>query len=190
MLGVVGLDLSLSNSGMCYIPPKWDGQLKTLSFASFGTEKAKGTGGNPHILAMDESNRRLRIANSIVGFIKINQPNEVAIEGYAFSFASKKKGGNNGSASLTRLGELGGSVKDQIILGCKRAPIPIPSNAARKTVIGSLKRGKVKDQVKSILAQQGLVFPNLDIMDAFVVGYAWYCTINKVESLILQRRDA
>jgi hypothetical protein len=180
MEGVVGLDLSLSNSGMCYIPPKWNGRLDELTYQAFGTEKADGTHGNDASLAVDESRRRLAIANKVVGFIRQTGAHHVAVEGYAFSFASK--GRNQGSASMTRLAELGGSVKDQVALGCRLPCIPIPSSSARKIVVGKLKRGKPKMQVEELLGVQGIHFPSDDIMDSFVVGYAHYCKINGVQS--------
>lgn len=183
MEGVVGLDLSLSNSGMCFIPPDWNGRLDELVYQAFGTKKGEGTRGNEAALAVDESRRRLAIANKVVGFVRQTGARHVAVEGYAFSFASKNK--NQGSASITRLAELGGSVKDQIALGCRLPCIPIPSSSARKSVIGKLKRGKVKEQVEEFLRIQGIYFPSNDIMDAFVVGYAHYCKVNGVQSLYL-----
>jgi Holliday junction resolvasome RuvABC endonuclease subunit len=174
MEGVVGLDLSLSNSGMCYIPPNWNGRLDELAYKAFGTVKSVGTHGSEAALAVDESRRRLAIANKVVGFIRQAGVNHVAVEGYAFS--------RKNSASVTRLSELGGSVKDQVALGCRLPCIPVPSSSARKTVVGKLKRGKPKEQVEALLKIHGIHFPSDDIMDAFVVGYAHYCKINGVQS--------
>jgi hypothetical protein len=165
---------------MCYIPPNWNGRLDGLIYQAFGTDKSNETHGSDALLAMDESRRRLAIANKVVGFIRQVGVKNVAVEGYAFSFASKGK--NQGSASITRLAELGGSVKDQIVLGFRFPCIPIPSSSARKIVVGKLKRGNPKEQVDALLRIHGIYFPSNDIMDAFVVGYAHYCRINGIQS--------
>jgi hypothetical protein len=185
MDGVVGLDLSLRNTGMCFIPPRWNGRKDSLVITSFPTVKTSPTYGSAAAKAYEDIRRCLEIANKIVGFIKYNDARHASIEGYAYSFAGGKNR-EGASASVTKLAELGGVVKSQVVLSCKMAPIVIQPNSARKTAVGSLKRGKQKDQVKQILNTFGFSFSNMDEMDAFVVGYALYCQVNEIRSVFVE----
>jgi hypothetical protein len=181
--GAAGLDLSLRNTGMCYVPPGWNGHFDTLFLSSFGTVKTVPTYGKAQVKAFEEIRRSLDIANRIVGFLKRHEVRNVSIEGYAYSFAGKNK--HEASASVTKLAELGGIVKSQIMLSCRTAPVVIQPNSARKIVVGPLKRGGAKEQVKVILKTFGFNFDNLDEMDAFVTAYALYCEVNEIDSVFL-----
>lgn len=110
-------------------------------------------------------------------------PGGVLIEDYAYAYA-----GN--SDSVTKLAEIGGVVKSQVLLRHGDVPGSVSSSRARKFLTGGL-RGKrktdaaegikplkPKEQVKRFLQNRGFVFPTLDAMDAFVVGYYHFCTRN------------
>lgn len=189
MEGVVGVDLSLNRTGMCFVPAGWGGDLASLDYESVETKKIGESFGRPHVLSRNEIERWLTIANRVVKFIRRVGVSHVAVERYAYSTVKNKRGVPVQSSSVTSLAEMGGTVKSQILLGCRIAPVPLSSNTARKRVVGTLKMGKKKQQVKEILEKGGLVFPSLDEMDAFVVGYAWYCDLNTVVSALLPQQE-
>ena len=49
MQGVVGLDLAAANTGMCFVPAKWDGKQASLMFEGFKTKKPE-TFGKPQVI--------------------------------------------------------------------------------------------------------------------------------------------
>lgn len=179
--GVVGLDLSMTNTGMCYIPHKWDGKYETLRTDSFGTKKSEMTFGKRDLKTRDQLSRYIAIANRVVGFVRHVETDLFSIEDYAYSKARQ------GSASLTKLGELGGAIKTQLFLAFRSVPAVIGSTSARNSVFGRLRRGDPKGQVRDILGSFGVRFSNLDEMDAFVVGYAFYCEVYGVTSMFLPK---
>ena len=176
---VLGLDLSLRNTGMCRVPMDWDGKLDSLSYDEYWSKRMVGPKSTAEEVSYDDIRRRNEISSRILRFAG-SDTKHIAIEGYAFSR------GKFGSASLTRLAELGGVVKSELWSALGITPIPIPSTSARKTVFGTMKRkGKVKDQIEKRFVMDGFVFPSHDIMDAFVVAYAYYCIIYNTRSLFL-----
>jgi hypothetical protein len=189
MHGVVGLDLSLSNTGMCFVPPDWEGDVGSLVVASFKTTREKMAYGKPHVLARIDTERYLQIADKVIRFVKECGVRDVAVEGYAYSPVRTKKGQPVQSSSMTKLAELGGVVKSQLLLSCQSPAVPVASNTARKFVTGGLKRGKQKQQIEQFLRERGIVFDNWDIMDAFVVAYCWYGQINDIRSRYLPQCD-
>jgi len=185
MRGVVGLDLSLRRTGMCYIPPDWDGSRLGLVTTSIPTEREKAAYGKPHILARIESERQLMIADQVIRFVNKTKARDVCVENYAFSTVKDKQGRPVQSSSITKLGELGGCVKTQVLLACKIPVVPIAGNTARKFLTGGLKKGGQKKQVERFLKQHDIWFDNDDEMDGFVVGYCWYGKINNICSRFL-----
>lgn len=183
MFGSIGLDLSLTNTGMCHVPARWDGSMSELSIASFGAKKMQGVIGKASE-SRDLIFRYLKIAKVVVDFIASKKSDDgvplVAIEGYAFSFA--RKGSGPGSSSVTKLAELGGVVKSQVLLSTKKAPVSFSSSEARKIVIGKMTKGNAKEQVRDTLFSFGMRFVNDDEMDAFVISYANYCSENRIQS--------
>lgn len=172
--GVVGLDLSLSRAGICFIPGEWDGSIGSLVLDSVSAKKANLAFGRPDRKAAEEIGRYLRISKRIVDFIKKVGTEKVAVEGYAFS---------QKTASVTKLAELRGAVSTQIYLSCNCAvSVPVPPNTARKFLMGSLERKNQKDQVRVFLRERRFVFDNDDLMDAFVVAYCYYGFVNRVRS--------
>ena len=174
---VLGLDLATRHSGLCFIPHDWDGTFASLLTLSVEYDLPG---------AMDELTKISRIvatANEILRFIDVNEPEEIALENYAFSARS---------SSVTMQAEIGGIVKSQIYLALDRVPTVIPPASARKTLTGGL-RGKRKEdrangvkpleakkQVKVFLENRGFPFDNEDVMDAFVVAYHQYVRFNGV----------
>lgn len=186
MHGVVGLDLSLSRTGICYIPPEWGGTYDSLRFASIVTTRDKAAYGRADRVARLEVERCLKIADRVVKFVKKHSAEHVAVERYAYSFSGSKN--SPPSSSVTKLAELGGIVKSQLILSCRTPAVSVASNAARSELMGGMKKGKQKEQVQQFMKQKGFQFENLDEMDAFVVGYYWYCKLNDLRSRFLPQQ--
>jgi len=189
MHGVVGLDLSLKRTGMCYVPPNWEGDAASLRLESVETTRDKPAYGKPHILARIDTERYLKIADKVVRFVKEGGTRDVAQENYAYSPVQDKDGKPVQSSSVTKLAELGGTIKTQLLLACQAAVIPIAANTARAWLTGGLKRGKPKEQVDRFLQSRGLRFENWDEMDAFVVAYYWYGQVNNVRSRFLPQAE-
>ena len=186
--GVVGLDLSLARTGMCFVPDKWDGRIKTLQFLSVSTKRDKAF-GSPELLAKMEIQRCLEIAGKTIKFIKKTEATAIAKENYAFSPVKDKFGNSKQSSSVTKLAELGGVVLSQVLLSCRLPMVSVPVNSARKWLTGGIKRGDQKGQIERFLKKRGLVFENYDEMDAFVVAYYWYGELNKIRSRFLAQSE-
>lgn len=180
MSGVVGLDLSMARTGMCYIPSQWDFSRESLVSRSVTSERDGAARGDPHVLAKLEIERFLKIAKGVVGFTKECGVRHVAAERYAYSKGQ--------SSSATRLAELGGIVKSQLLLSCRAPAVSVAVNSARSFLTGGLKRGKQKQQVEVFLSQRGFFFDNYDEMDAFVISFYWYCKINELENPLLPQQ--
>lgn len=173
--GVVGLDLSLEKTGMCFVPPDWNGSRESLRTYFFRTKRSEKTLGSARVAAALEMERQLKIADKVIQFVKSMMTYgdiDVAVENYAYSMHS---------ASTTRLAELGGVIKSQVLLACKIPAVPISSGSARKFLTGGLKRGeKQKTQVEKFLRERNIRFDTNDEMDAFAVAYYWYGIVNKI----------
>lgn len=189
MRGAVGLDLSLARSGMCYVPPNWEGDMASLRVDSIETKRVKPAYGKPDLLARIDTERYLRIAESIVKFVKDSGANDVAKENYAYSPVKNKKGQPVQSSSTTKLAELGGVIKSQLLLAARVSVVSVAVNTARSWVVGGMKRGKQKEQVDRFLQSRGLRFKNWDEMDAFVIAYYWYGQVNDVRSRFLPQKE-
>jgi|GEM_PF-2532542 len=189
MEGVVGLDLSLSRTGMCYIPAHWDGDMGALVCASVETQREDAAYGKKHILSRLETERYLRIAERVVKFVKRSGVKHAARESYAYSPVKDRRGNPVQSASMTSLAELGGVIRSQLLLACAIPVVPVAPNTARKFVTGGLKKGKQKEQVDRFLQAKGLRFNNWDEMDAFVIAYCHYGAVNDVRSRFLPQTE-
>lgn len=187
MSGVVGVDLSLRNTGMCFIPYPWRGTYEEVCYDEVSSKKKVSRNDGAAAQAEDDLRRRLLIAEDVCRFIEClpDRPTCSFVEEYAFSFSRKGRAGP-GSSSVTKLAELGGVVKDRMWRQHNQLCVPVPSSRARKIVVGPLKIGSKKEQVAIKLATQGFVFPSMDIMDAFVVAYAGYCLTYSVGSMFQQ----
>jgi|SRR3990172_3057989 len=161
---IMGLDLSLTSTGVCILSPGGDSRGFLGMIAPF-SRVYSGRFGFGVTRKEDEQTRIERliyIAKNIVEIAKSHNVELVGIENYAFS----RHGANISSA------ELGGVVKSQLLMACKIAPTMVVASAARKDLFGTLKKkdGKVKDQVRAKLKADGYEFKNDDEMDAFVIA--------------------
>lgn len=189
MGGVVGLDLSLSRTGLCYVPDDWNGNRRHLLTESISTQRKTMAHGKAEVLARYEVERYHEIAKGIVSFVKRTGAKHVAKENYAYSTVRNKQGKASQSASVTRLAELGGVVLSQLLLGCHLPVVSVPVNSARKWLTGGLKRGNQKEQVERFLKPHGVTFKNYDEMDAFVVAYYWFGEIKGIRSRFLPQSE-
>jgi len=190
MHSVVGLDLSLANTGMCFIPAHWEGDMDSLRLMSIRTTRKEAAYGKPHIIARLETERYLEIAERVVGFVKeVGCSGGIVKENYAYSPVRSKNGHPVQSASVTRLAELGGVIRSQVLMACHTPVVSVAVNSARKFLTGGIKRGKQKEQVDRFLQGSGLRFNNWDEMDAFVVAYYWYGKINEERSRFLRQSE-
>ena len=178
---MIGLDLSLRQTGMCYIPEKWNFLHSSTVTKSIQTEREKGAKGNPHVLARLEVDRYLKVAKGIVDFVRVHGVQHVVIENYAYSRSGM-------SSSVVALAELGGVVKSQLVLACKAPAVSVAVNSARSFLTGGLKRGGQKAQVDVFLRSLDFRFDNYDEMDAFVVAFYWYSKINELDNPLLAQR--
>lgn len=185
----MGLDLSLSRTGLCYVPPGWEGDVGSLRCASIETQRKKVAYGKPHILSRLETERYLEIANKVVGFVKRVGVKDVARESYRFSTIKDKDGKPVQSRSITDLAELGGIIRSQLLLACAVPVVQIAPNTARKFLTGGLKQKNPKEQVSEFLRVRGLRFNNWDEMDAFVIAYCLYGQVNDVRSRFLPQPE-
>jgi Holliday junction resolvasome RuvABC endonuclease subunit len=160
--GVVGLDLSLRSTGACWLPRGWTGDTRQARVMAPCGRDSTGT-------ERDKAMRRNEIASRVLAFVAQHaSPGEtVYVEEYAFS---KKQ------ASATGLHELGGVVKEVLLVELNVEVIPFVASEARRVLLSTkLPRADVKeyvvDQVRRQLKGEA-VYWNEDQIDAMVVANA------------------
>lgn len=161
---VVGLDLSLTATGICVLERGDEGRGflgMVVPFRIVHTETV-GYGLKRTDTERDRIDRLIYNATRVVDVIKRYGATAVGIENYAYA----QKGANISSA------ELGGVVKSQLMLACKITPRMVVASEARLDLFGHLKKkdGKIKEQVKKHLLADGLEFKTGHEMDAFVIA--------------------
>lgn len=168
---VLGLDLSLSSTGMCIIsageqdkPFRFDTQ--TVAFKAKGATKSK-SGRSASLTDQQKIERLMFIRDEVHAAIREFEVDEVAIEGYAFS---------RHSSSVTGLAELGGVVRVEILEQFGIVPMTLTVSQCRAFIVG---RGKVtKKQAQDWLKEQDLNFGSEDEGDAYVVGLTGFYVVN------------
>lgn len=143
---VAGLDISLRNTGLAIITPEG---MKTFSFGlkiEAPSEK-------------EQLDRIIKIASWVTRKLREHNVEYVAIEDYAFS---------RNSASKTKLAEVTGVIKVQIVTALKTVPIRLTSTQIRKFVVGN---GRAKKEVvQTHLELIGYKAGNADEYDAIAVA--------------------
>jgi len=103
----------------------------------------------------------LRIANAIVGIMKIYQVRHVGLEGPA----------HNARYQSHQLGEVAGIVKSQLWLNFGIAPRIVPPSSARKHVIGYGGSGVSKSDIRRVVEEGlGIAVANDHEADATVIA--------------------
>jgi Holliday junction resolvasome RuvABC endonuclease subunit len=181
-IGAIGIDPSLTCTGLCCIPPDWNNIQSALRF-SFIKTKREPAFGDPVLLAKNEVNRYLAIADGVIRFVKECGIKDVAIEGYAFGRLKADQ-----AAHFSKTVEMVGIVKSQLMLCCSIPVVTIVASSARAHLTGGLKRdGDVKLQVARHMNGFGFDFDSFDEMDAFVIANSMYDNINHRSSNFLKQ---
>lgn|GEM_PF-4282960 len=168
---VVGLDLSLGNTGIAIIK---DGKLRTFSR---GEKLPKEAGDGSKLMRLHRSARwAVDTIKGVVG----DDPVRIGYEQYAFS--------GNG---LTRLSEQSAVVRSQLYLNFATVPISLTAEESRKFLFGTAMRhadiknkGSRKKAIKAdvILRLIRLGYPepdNADEADAAVIALVMNAYINE-----------
>lgn len=155
-MSVMGLDLSLRQTGLVILPDGWvPASWDTVVTHVFGMELKSF---ESEIRRME---RLLMIARGILSLVKQHDVTHVFSEGYSFGRVQRAH----------HLGELGGVVKSQLWLTNHLITTPVPVSAARRAMFGKVKRQKdVKRFVREKLRGVGACFGTQDEYDAFVIA--------------------
>lgn len=185
MLKVVGIDLSLRGTALCYLygSGEVDPSVYTERFPQ------------PRVSGVEESIKRLiSVTEELVGFASTQKPDHLIIEAAA----------KNQQWQAAAMGEIHGVVKVQLYMATGIVPLVKEATQMRKHVVGKIerkseavknKKGKdtkrvsygevlgasgkmrrasVKDVIEIRLRERGLSFPSHDEMDAYVAAkYCW-----------------
>lgn len=157
---VVGLDLSLTGTGICTLG-EGDPVFETVGYGLKRTARQK-----------DKIERIINIVSVVLDAIgACSEKPVVGIEGYAFS----ARGAQND------LGELHGAVKTQLWLAHQIEPIIITSSHARKAV---LDKGRIpKADILGMLTNRGISVRNHNEADAYVIAKCLKLKVEKGEPL-------
>ncbi len=176
----LGIDLSIRNTGLCFIPPKWDKTPDSLVCKNVVIDEK-------NVTSVGYERRLVEISRQVSEFIKkcmgVSRLHlYVALEEYAYSRRSR---------SSSSLAEIGGVVRAMIWQNYGVSTDLVSSGTARKNLMGKTRRKRkddrvkgikplpIKSQVKNFLKNRSFFLKgwNNDIIDAFVVAYWSYCQI-------------
>lgn len=158
---VVGLDLSLTATGMCALPLDWSFALEEVKTSTCGYALDAGATARERIV------RATEIADAVFDFCKAHQARAVYVENHAFGA---------GGARANETIEMTGIVKAKLFDDWGIVVEPVVASSARKTLLQKLpsprgqKRGALKAWVVANVRRLG--GPALgwseDEVDAFV----------------------
>lgn len=176
----LGIDASLSGTGLVAVPFDWGLDWARVARAKVGLALGKGAAERERVLRLDYICRRM------MEFAEDHGATEVFMEQYAFS---------SRTAHSHALGELGGNLKRDVIVGLG-LPLTVVSPASARSLLGTFSgRGKkgepkpppVKDQVHAVLRAAGLPRSwDGDEADAWVVVNWGLSGIPGADALILR----
>jgi hypothetical protein len=169
MNGMLGLELSLSSTVACWIPPEWNGLVESLGLFEKESERRPAY-GNAAKLAQFEVERCLSIAEWIVKVAKDVGAKRVCVREYGKWFKQMPP-------HFDKKVELGGIVKSQIYMALGLPVVSIVSSSARKWLLGRMKRGNQKEQVKAFLLDR-MFYLDGNQIDAFVTTNYCYDRMN------------
>lgn len=165
---VVGLDLSVTSTGLVVLSERPDGCWEDVFRTSVGYSLKRDS------KVREKIERLVVVARTVVETVRLWSPVAVGIEGYAFSR----------HGAVYDLAELQGVVKSQLWLGCQIEPVIVSPTMARKTVLGTgAPRGK--KGIARILKGLGLTFDNDDIADAYVIAKHVAMNLRKRQQTLL-----
>lgn len=154
---VIGLDLSLRAAAACSIPLNWDQDLKKVTMAKFGYELDEDA------TERDKIDRLISIAHDVCVFCINEKAHRIAAEAYAFSAQS---------SSVTKLAELGGHVRADVLQTLDIAIETITPSRARKVLLQNCpSRDSKKFAVRNVKRLKGPTKHwTEDECDAFVIA--------------------
>lgn len=162
-VSVLGFDLSLSAPAFCHIPAGWRiGNWEELRAGTLALEEPKGT-----VLNIEQQYRRLvRIVAYVRSTVEVHafEGLHCFVENYAFSASS---------SSVTRLAELGGAVRVELVrMG--HVLRPLSASTGRKLILGKVPQQDQKIATHAAIWKYGAkdVLKNGDEVDAFVTANA------------------
>lgn len=117
---VVGLDLSLRAAAACALPLDWDHDLNKVRMGKFGYDLPDDASDREKI------ERLAKIAHDVSVFCINAKATRIAAEGYAFAASS---------SSVTKLAELGGAVRVDVLESLDIAIESIPASRGRKILL-------------------------------------------------------
>ena len=176
--GVVGVDLSLSRTGVVYLPVTWKPGDKIES-KSILTKKIHDASDDIYRKTASSRRRREFIIDLLVDFIGRFGLSVIAYEQPAF-------GKFSGSRSVTELLFLSGAFLDRIGRVYPKSPLrSVAVSSARSALLKKYRQKKQKIQVVEFCQENNLGLCNNDECDAFAVAHKTLCDINNVRSLFV-----
>jgi hypothetical protein len=176
----MGIDASLTGTGLVAVPFDWGLDWARVARAHLGLLIPKGASEADRVRRLDF------ICTRMMEFAESNAVTEAFMEQYAFS---------SRTAYSHALGELGGNLKRDIVIGLG-LPLTIVSPASARTLLGTFsaraKKGApkpppIKDQVHAVLRAAGLPLDwDGDETDAWVVVNWGLSAIAGADALILR----
>lgn len=176
----MGIDSSLSGTGLVAVPFGWK-----LDWSKVARQKL-GLGLSKNASEVDRMRRIDSICKGLMEFAEEHQVTDVWMEQYAFS------------AKLSQahaLGEIGGNIKRDVVLGLGLPLTIVVSNTARALLGKFSARGRkgepkpppLKDQVHAVLRKAGLPANwDGDETDAWVVLNYGFSGIEGADALIIR----
>lgn len=176
----MGIDASLTGTGLVAVPFDWRLDWSKVARVKLGLGLSKGATEAERVRRLDF------ICKRMVEFAEEHDVTDVFMEQYAFSARM-----SNSHA----LGELGGNIKRDVVMGLC-LPLTIVPPATARALLGSFsaqrKKGgpkppPVKDQVQAVLRKAGLPAGwDGDETDAWVVANWGLSGIQGADALILR----
>jgi Holliday junction resolvasome RuvABC endonuclease subunit len=183
---VVGLDLSLRQTAMVYLPEEWAIPM-TKQTHDWGLARWRTVGGalHHHSTAVEIVEHIADIAEQVCNFIDEHQPTAVFVEQYAFS--------RNG-AYAHAIGELGGVVKHLLVKMLGYDVGVVIATSARKLTFGRVPRGtNAKKFVEARLALVDAPFakgkPGEGERDAFVIANYGLTEVGLPAMIIVEQKE-
>jgi hypothetical protein len=176
----MGIDASLTGTGLVAVPFDWGLDWSKVARLKLGLGLAKGASEVERVRRLDF------ICTRMVEFAEEHDVSVVFMEQYAFSATKSPQ---------HSLGELGGNLKRDVVMGLG-LPLTVVPPATARTLLGTFssraKKGgpkpqKVKEQVQAVLRRAGLpVGWDGDETDAWVVANWGLSGIAGADALILR----
>lgn len=177
---VMGIDASLTGTGLVAVPANWGLDWGKVARLKLGLQLSKDASVAERVRRLDY------ICSRMMKFAEEHEVTDVFMEQYAFSAKTSQS---------HSLGELGGNLKRDVVMGLV-VPITVVTPNTARTLIGSFptsaKKGQpklapVKSRVHAVLKNAGLPSSwDGDEIDAWVVANWGMSGIEGADALILR----